>query len=241
MKNHVFNLERVRKGIQQNLQLISGVMIPTGVELTLSSLVVLFMCGPIYFINILISVFFYIRVTKKISKKRKLYVQDVNTQDKKSNFLINECLSNYYNVKNFNSEDYELSKYTGISNSRIKSALMSNMYLANLNFSQKVVTTIGLTTNLLLGAFGVAHGTLSPGDLVFLNILMAQIFGPLFNLGNVYRGWQESFIEINELLELLNLKSNIKESPNATAFVYQNGTIRFDNIDFSFENEESVK
>lgn len=240
MKNQIFNLERVRKGIQQNLQLISGVMIPTGLELTLSSLIVLLMCGPIYFFNILISVFFYIRVTKKISKKRKLYIQDVNAQDKKSNFMINECLFNYYNVKNFNCEDYEMSKYTGVSNSRIKAALMSNLYLANLNVSQKIVTTVGLTTNLLIGAFAVANGTLSPGDLVFLNILMAQIFGPLFNLGNVYRGWQESFIEINELLELLNLKSKITESPNALPLAHKNGTIKLENVDFSFENEDSV-
>lgn len=220
--------------------LINSVLIPTTVELTLSSFMVLYMCGPLYFMNVALAVSAYVSLTKKLAKKRKKFIMNINQSDKQSNFAMNECLANYYNVKTFDSEKYELSKYTGIARIRINSAIMSMKYLAELNIKQRICVSLSVMVNLVMGAFGVANGTLTPGDLAFLQMLMVQIFGPLFNLGNIYRGWQESFVEINELLEMLNIKTKIVESPNAKELEYTKGNIRLENLDFSFESETSV-
>ena len=96
-----------------------------------------------------------------------------------------ESLTNYFNVKSFSTERFEISKYGSILFERIKVNKKSLYKLARLNFHQKFSISIGICLNFVMGIYGVQTGTLRPGDLVFLNMLMLQIFGPLFNLGNM--------------------------------------------------------
>lgn len=148
--------------------------------------------------------------------------------------LKKESLSNYFNVKTFRNERFEISKYGSIMLDRIKIIRQSQNRLARLNFHQKFSISIGIFLNFLMGVYAVKTGTLLPGDLVFLNMLTAQIFGPLFNLGNNYRLWQESFYELNELLTLLGKNPRIEDKPDAIDFEIKDGSVEFENVTFSF-------
>ena len=46
--------------------------------------------------------------------------------------------------------------------------------------------------NLILGAYGVQSGELTPGDVVFLQTIMLQLLAPLTNISNMYREWTDS-------------------------------------------------
>lgn len=92
---------------------------------------------------------------------------------------------------------------------------MSQEYLAKLNLMQRLVIVGGSMTNILLCLYGVYWGSLSAGDIILLTNIMMQVFGPLSNLGVIYQKWQESFLEINEMLELFDLKSSVLEKENA--------------------------
>jgi ABC-type transport system involved in Fe-S cluster assembly fused permease/ATPase subunit len=154
--------------------------------------------------------------------------------------MIAESLQNYYNVQIFNSKKFELSKYTSIVRERISSSSLSQEYLAKLNLMQKSVIVGGSMFNIMLCLWGVYHGTLSAGDIILLTNIMFQVFGPLSNLGMIYQKWQESFLEINELLELFELKSEVVESEDAKEFELKNGDIQFIDTDLSFGNFQSV-
>ena len=227
--------------MQQNLQLISGILIPTFLELTLSSATVLIFCGPTYFFNLVISLGVYFWVTKRISTQRKQYLQKQLDIDKKSDFMISESLQNYYNVQIFDSKKFELSKYTSVVRERITSSSMSQEYLAKLNLMQKSVIVCGSMLNIMLCLWGVYKGNLTAGDIILLTNIMFQVFGPLSNLGMIYQKWQESFLEINALLELFELKSKVVETENAKEFEFRNGDIQFANTDLSFGTFQSVR
>lgn len=241
-KAQIFNLNRARKSVDQNLRLISGILLPMSIELSISSLMILYFCGPIYFFNLIFSLIAYLVVTKRLSKDRKKIIQKTYNTEKKLNFLLTESLSNYYNVKAFNSDRFEMSKYTKLALTNLDTNYESMVHLAKINMYQKFIIAYGVSSNLLLGVLGVWNGVMSPGDLVFLNLLMTQTFLPLFNLGNVYRGWHESFVEINELMKLLSEKNKVEESKNAVDFNYKEGRIEIKNLHFSYEhNIEIIK
>lgn len=130
-----------------------------------------------------------------------------------------------------------MSKFGALMFARVGVIRQSMNKLARLNFHQKLAVSVGMGLNFAMAVHGVSTGALSPGDLVFLNILMSQVFGPLFNLGHMYRLWQESFFELNELLMLLSREQKIKDKPHAVDFQIQRGAIKFLNVGYNYSTD----
>lgn len=75
---------------------------------------------------------------------------------------------NYETVKAFNNEELERDRYQGILQSIKKTSLKVQYSLANLNMGQQFIFSIGLTANLILAAYDVSTGKLTPGDFVMI-------------------------------------------------------------------------
>lgn len=240
IKKHILSFDRIRKGTQAYLFLISGIFIPTFIEMVMSSVTVLAICGPIYFGNLLGSLIVYFYITKRISSERKVHLENQMELDKQATFLISETLTNYYNINIFHNKEYEFAKYSTLMDKRVKSAFASQKLLFKLNLAQKTVIVVGTFLNILVCIHGIKTGRLSAGDIILINNISLQVFAPLFNLGMMYTRWQESYVEINELMQLMALKNEISESPNAKPFEFKEGTIQIEGVDLSFGNYTSV-
>ena len=92
-----------------------------------------------------------------------------------------------------------------------------------------------------MGVHGVHSGLLTPGDLVLLSMLMIQIFRPIMNLGNIFRMWQDSLVEMNELLKLLSHRPIIEDKPGAKPLQVQNGVLQIKNITYYFDPQDFSK
>lgn len=206
----------------------------------MSTTTILLVCGPVYFVNMMVSLIAYFYVTKRISSQRKVHLENQMELDKQATFLISETLNNYYNINIFHNKEFEFSKYSSLMDRRIDSAFKSQRLLTTLNLAQKSVVVVGMFLNMLCCVYGIRAGTLSTGDIILINNISLQVFGPLFNLGVMYNRWQESFVEINELMTVMSLKNTIVELPNAADFVFKKGNIRFENVDLSFGKYNSV-
>lgn len=55
--------------------------------------------------------------------------------------------------------------------------------LSNLNTGQSAIFSTGLTINLIMAAYQVSTGILTPGDFVMIQALFLQLQGPIFNMG----------------------------------------------------------
>jgi ATP-binding cassette subfamily B protein len=240
IKSHILSFDRIRKGTQQYLFLISGIFLPTFIEMVMSSITVLVVCGPIYFFNLLGSLSVYFYITKRISSERKVHLETQVALDKQATFLISETLNNYYNINIFHNKEYEFAKYSTLMDRRVASAYESQNLLFKLNIAQKAVIVAGTFINILICIHGIKSGQLSAGDIILINNISLQVFAPLFNLGMMYTRWQESFVEINELMQLMALKNEIVEAPNAQALQFKEGTIDIEKVDLSFGMYQSV-
>merc|ERR1719341_2770577 len=77
-------------------------------------------------------------------------------------------------------------------------------------------------------AYLVSDRELTVGDFVLLGTYFQQLMGPLNWLGTLYRVIQESFVNMENMFDLLNVKE--EASPE----------IKFDNVDFSYDPAKPI-
>lgn len=94
---------------------------------------------------------------------------------------------NYETVKTFNNEKLELSRYKTLLSNLRETALLVQLTLSKLNIGQTIIFSTGLTLNLIMAAWQVSTGHLTPGDFVMIQALFMQLAGPLFNMGTLFR------------------------------------------------------
>lgn len=66
--------------------------------------------------------------------------------------------------------------------------------LGILNTVQRVIFGVGVTFNLMIGAYFVQKGLMSTGDVIMIQTLMLQFLNPLFFLGSSYRNFMDTFV-----------------------------------------------
>jgi ABC-type transport system involved in Fe-S cluster assembly fused permease/ATPase subunit len=89
------------------------------------------------------------------------------------------------------------------------------------------VQSVGLLVGSILVALRVVRGELSTADFVFFITYLAQLYGPLYNLGYIYRSINQALVDTEKLLQLLNEPTDVNDKPNAPDLVITNGEIVF--------------
>jgi len=93
---------------------------------------------------------------------------------------------------------------------------------------------------MIFAAQGVVAGDMTIGDLVLVNALMLQLFVPMNMLGIVYRQITYSLADMDLLAKLLEETPEVKDETNARALAITQGSIRFDNVSFSYTPERKI-
>jgi ABC-type transport system involved in Fe-S cluster assembly fused permease/ATPase subunit len=191
-KNTVFAINKAIRSIESALRFTLGFFTPVAFEFLLLCGMLQFYCGAPYLANMLVTLSVYTIFSKKYSTYRQQIIRKRKNQEKASEFYLNESIMNYETVKAFNNEKLELSRYNALLNKLKGSAIDVQSTLARLNMGQTAIFTTGLTINLVMAAWDVSTGRLTPGDFVMIQALFMQLAGPLFNMGTLFREIDQS-------------------------------------------------
>jgi ATP-binding cassette subfamily B protein len=112
--------------------------------------------------------------------------------------------------------------------------------LAVLNTGQAIIFTAGLTATMLMCAIGVRNGTNTVGDFVMVNAMMIQLYQPLNFMGMVYREIKQAVIDIEKMFGVLSRNPEVKDRPGAKSLAVASGTVRFDDVRFSYDPERPI-
>jgi ATP-binding cassette subfamily B protein len=112
--------------------------------------------------------------------------------------------------------------------------------LAVLNTGQAIIFTAGLTATMLMCAIGVRNGTNTVGDFVMVNAMMIQLYQPLNFMGMVYREIKQAVIDIEKMFGVLSRNPEVKDRPGAKPLAVASGTVRFDDVRFSYDPERPI-
>jgi ATP-binding cassette, subfamily B, bacterial len=112
--------------------------------------------------------------------------------------------------------------------------VLSAMY--GRTFFTALTLVAALATALVYGLGGwlAFDGSLSPGDVVALALLLSRLYGPLTALSNVRVDVMSAMVSFDRVFEVLDLPPMIAEAPDAVPLPADDRSIEFDSVSFSY-------
>jgi ATP-binding cassette, subfamily B, heavy metal transporter len=233
-------LERGRNAIETIVRMVIMQLVPTGIELGLIVVVLLYQFDWRYVAVILATVACYMVFTYYATEWRIGIRRRMNDSDTDANVKAIDSLLNYETVKYFSAEEREAKRYDRSMGRYEHASVQAYTSLAVLNAGQAVIFTMGLAAVMVMCAYGVKQGTNTVGDFVMINAMMIQLYQPLNFMGMVYREIKQAMIDIEAMFTILQRDPEIKDRPDAKPLKVRDGMIRFENVGFAYEPERQI-
>ena len=228
-------VERGTKSIDMMLYFLLFNIAPTLIELGA-------ICG-IFFVKFggglvaatLAIVAIYITFTRKVTDWRAQIQRDMNEVDNRAIGRAVDSLLNYETVKYFGAEDREAKRYEEAVGAFARASVRNEVSLAWLNIGQSLITNLMMAGAMIFTVWGWSRGRFTPGDVVWINGLLMQLFRPLDMLGWVYRSIRQGLIDMEAMWNLLDTPAEVVDRPGAPPLHVTRGSIRFENVRFGYD------
>ena len=234
------DIERGSRGISFLLNFMLFNILPTLLEIGLVAIILLSNYDIWFSIIIFSTLVAYIALTLVVTERRMIFRRTMNDMDSKANTRAIDSLLNYETVKYFGNESWEAERYDEHLKNWETAAVRNQTSLAALNAGQSGIIAIGVTLLMLLASDGVVKGSMSLGDLVLVNAFMLQLYMPLHFLGFVYRQIKHSLADMEKMFALLTEREEIKDKSDALDLVQGDASVRFENVNFSYESNRQI-
>jgi ATP-binding cassette, subfamily B, bacterial len=203
------------------LVLTAGVMLTLSWQITLLSLVLV----PLFVLP-----------ARRIGRR----LQEITRESYGLNASMNATMTERFNVagallvKLFGRPSAEAESFRGRA-ARVRDiGVLSAMY--GRFFFTALTLVAALATALVYGLGGwlAFTGSLSPGDVVALALLLSRLYGPLTALANVRVDVMSAMVSFDRVFEVLDLAPMIAEAPDAVPVPADDRSIEFDSVSFSY-------
>ena len=232
-------IDRGTKGIDFLLRYVIFNVVPTFIEIILVSIILLNLYGYFYALITIITITIYVILTFTITQWRVQFRRDMNSADNSVSTKMIDSLLNFETVKYFNNENHEFNRLDVSLKKYELAANKSRHSLSLLNIAQIIVIMSGITIMLVMTAFGIRSNDISIGGFVVINAYMLQLYQPLNFLGSVYREIQQSLVDMENMFNLLDEKSKVKDSLKQLK-INSKTEIKFSNISFGYDERRTV-
>src|SRR5690606_30969348 len=146
----------------------------------------------------------------------------------------------YESVKFYVGESAEMGRFRSIMNKWARTAVRNQRALSALHIGQSTIIAASVATIMLLAGQYVVGGTMTVGDLVFVNAYVLQICLPLNSLGFIFREAKDATINSERLFDLLDQRPDIIEPDAMPSLRVDAGEVRFENVSFAYEPDRPI-
>jgi ABC-type transport system involved in Fe-S cluster assembly fused permease/ATPase subunit len=233
-------VERGTKSIDMMLYFLLFNIAPTVIELTAICIIFGVKFGPGLVLATLAMVAAYIHFTRAITDWRTQLRRDMNDQDNAAIARAVDSLLNYETVKYFTAEEREARRYGRAMKAYADSAVKNEVSLAWLNIGQSLITNLMMAGAMGYTIWGWSKGAFTPGDVVLVNTLLAQLFRPLDMLGMVYRNIRQGLIDMEQMFAVIDTRAEVVDPPGAPDLAAGPGHVRFEDVHFGYDPERDI-
>jgi ATP-binding cassette subfamily B protein len=228
-------VERGTKSIDMMLYFLLFNIAPTVIELCAICVIFFVKFGGGLVLATLAIVAVYIAFTRWVTDWRSQIQRQMNEVDNRAIGRAVDSLLNYETVKYFGAEDREAKRYEEAVGAFARASVRNEVSLAWLNVGQSLITNLMMAGAMIFTVWGWSRGRFSPGDVVWINGLLMQLFRPLDMLGWVYRSIRQGLIDMEAMWDLLDTPAEVVDKPGAPLLNVARGNVRFDNVRFGYE------
>jgi ABC-type transport system involved in Fe-S cluster assembly fused permease/ATPase subunit len=228
-------VERGTKSIDMMLYFLLFNIAPTVIELAAICVIFLVKFGAGLVAATLAIVAIYIAFTRKVTDWRSHIQRQMNEVDNRAIGRAVDSLLNYETVKYFSAEDREAKRYEEAVGAFARASVRNEVSLAWLNIGQSLITNAMMAGAMVFTVWGWSKGRFSPGDVVWINGLLMQLFRPLDMLGWVYRSIRQGLIDMEAMFDLVDTPAEVVDQADARALQVTEGAVRFEGVRFGYD------
>lgn len=218
-------------------------LLPTLVELVVVSIVFVFAFHERTLSLVCVSgVVLYVVTTALGTHVRLRFKKATNAHDNDASAKAVDSLTNFETVKYFCTEAYELARYMASIALYQKSQLATRGLLNAIVVLQQLIQQTCLFVCLYVTAQRIVDKTMTVGDFVAVTVYVSNIFKPLDSLGNIYNTIVQSFVDMENLVELLRVVPDIQDVPDAQPLVVapDASAVAFHDVSFTYPSQPSA-
>lgn len=233
-------IERGTKGIETIVRFIMLNTAPTVLEFALTAGIFAFTYGWKYVAVVAVTVALYVWFTVRASDWRIGIRRDMNDSDTDANTKAIDSLLNFETVKYFGNEAMEAQRFDRSMARYETAATRIWTSLGWLNFGQGVIYGLGTTVVMCMSAYEVMNKTQTIGDFVFINAMLIQLSVPLNFIGFIYREIRQGLTDIEHMFDLLSVKQEVVDKPDAKPLAIGAGNVEFRDVHFSYDPNRKI-
>src|SRR4051812_6317031 len=233
-------VERGTKSIDMMLYFLLFNIGPTLIELTAACIIFFVKFGFGLVAATLAMMAIYIAFTRRVTEWRAALQRQMNDVDNKAIGRAVDSLLNYETVKYFGAEEREAKRYDEAIGAFAKATVRNEVSLAWLNIGQALITNMMMAGAMIFTVWGWSQGRFTPGDVVFINTMLLQLFRPLDMLGWVYRSIRQGLIDMEAMWDLVDTPAEITDVPDAQPLTVTKGAVRFEDVRFGYESDREI-
>lgn len=171
---------------------------------------------------------------RRAFRDNRVKIADINAQ-------IEDNLSGIRVVKSFANEDIENEKFRAGNDGFLAAKKNSYHYMGSFQAGVGVFTTLIQVSVILVGTVLIAHGRVDMTDLVTFLLYIGVFTDPIRTLVDFTEQFQNGYTGFERFQEIMNIRPDIEDAPDATPIGTVKGEIEFDNVSFQYkDNQENV-
>lgn len=171
---------------------------------------------------------------RRAFRNNRIKIADINAQ-------IEDNLSGIRVVKSFANEDIENEKFRVGNDGFLAAKKNSYHYMGSFQAGVGVFTTMIQVSVILVGTVLIAYGRVDMTDLVTFLLYIGVFTDPIRTLVDFTEQFQNGYTGFERFQEIMNIRPDIEDAPDATPIGTVKGGIEFDNVSFQYkDNQENV-
>lgn len=227
--------------INHTFELILFNIIPTFIDIIIALIVFCILFDWQIAVVIFFVMYAYVTASVILTRYRTRVRRRMNDRDIITRGIHTDCLLNYETVKYFNGEEHEGERYREAIREYQALEYKVIISLNLLNLVQNFIITLGLLIGSLMVAYRITqHPENGSKPFIMFVTYLTQLYGPLNQLGYIYRSVNQSLVDTERLLALLNEPTEVNDKPNAPDLIVTDGEIEFDNVNFSYDHRNTA-
>jgi ATP-binding cassette, subfamily B, bacterial MsbA len=152
--------------------------------------------------------------------------------------ILHETVTGHRIVKAFNTELWELLRFKSAARRLFRANLRSVRIQSISSPLMDAIGAIAIAMFLFIGRNEIQHGRMTMGMFAAFIILLFKLYDPVRKFAYFYNAFQQAMGASGSIFGFLEHGDDVKEAAHPKALAEFKGSIQFENVGFSYSNEE---
>ncbi|MFZ3101973.1 MAG: ABC transporter ATP-binding protein [Desulfitobacteriaceae bacterium] len=229
------DFDNISTTLQQSLtQLITSIVTIIGVVVMMLSI------SPLLTVIVILTLPLYVVVTMNIAKHSQKHFAAQQKSLGELNGHVEEMYTGHKLVKAYGREDESIATFNSI-NAKLYTAGYNAQFISGIIMPlMRFVGNLGYVIICVVGGIFATRGTITIGDILAFIQYSRQFTMPIVQTANIANIIQSTVASAERVFELLDEGEELSDRADAKVIAFPKGEVRFENVDFSYKEEEPL-